>query len=1099
MQDVAGTLPYGLISFEHDDALAPTSIDSEVIMNSSRAFPIVGVGASAGGLEPLQKLLGSMPREPAMAFVIITHLNPEHVSMLPEILARTTWMDVRAARDGDRIEPGSVWVLAPNSVLTIEAEQLRSREPEPNRAERNPIDIFLASLAREQAERAVGIILSGGGSDGALGLKAIKEHGGFTFVQGSDHSAPRHSGMPTSAIATGMVDMVLPIDEIPGQLVHLARVTEGMEAEADAESDEERIAAAQKVICAIIQRQLGHDFGGYKASTFLRRIRRRQGLLRLQDLEAYQERLRKDPDEVNALFQDLLIHVTSFFRDQEAFEALAHCVRRLLDEKGPDDPLRVWVPGCSTGEEAYSLAILLQEEMGRAGVAPTVQLFATDIDAAAIDIARVGRYPAAMLEDRISTERLQRFFVAEGQTCRVKQEIRDLCVFSTHSLVRDPPFSRLDLISCRNLLIYLTSDLQRRLVPIFHYALRPGGYLFLGSAENISHHGNLFNTVDAKKRIFQRNDQTSTPVAFPVYLAGERLPSVGARGPHPIAAGNSARHLAETRVLERFAPAFVVIDEAGEVLHYSGRTGKYLEAPTGAPTRQLIPQARKDLRLELSSALAEARRTTAPVHRPNLHVQWDDRRQRFDLIIESIVAPDQSRVFVVVFDEVGSPLSEEQASGLQQSAANADDVTDHLEHELQETRDRLQSVIEEYETAIEELRSSNEELVSMNEELQSTTEELETAKEEQQSVNEELQTVNQELRDKIEQLARATDDMRNLFASAHIATLLLDQNLVIRSFTPDASTIFNLIDSDVGRHLPDFSHCLDYPELRDDLMHTATRGEPRERQVATVGDEGDPPSHYLVRLQPYRSESGKVDGVVASFVNVTRLVEAERHQRYLLAELNHRVKNMLTMVISLAMQTEASSDNSAQFLEVFQDRLHAMARTFELLSREHWGKIAFRELLEVTVAALPDGGHQAIQPHGPEVVLRPKAALALGMVLHELVTNAVKHGALSVPDGGVTVNWRTMAQNGQEVEIDWLEHGGPPVTDTVAEGFGTKLIQGEIAHTLRGQCELKFEPDGLHAHIAFPAAENLAGGDPSRRGDGPEAGKHKAKAAGHER
>ncbi len=648
--------------------------------------------------------------------------------------------------------------------------------------------------------------------------------------------------------------------------------------------------------------------------------------------------------------------------------------------------------------------------------------------------------------------------------------------------------------------LYLTSDLQRKIVPIFHYALRPGGYLFLGSAENIAHHGNLFTTVDAKTRIFQRNDQASTPVAFPVYLAGERPPSVGARGPHPIAAGNSARHLAETRVLERFAPAFVVIDEAGEVLHYSGRTGKYLEAPTGAPTRHLIPQTRKDLRLELSSALAEARSTTAPVHRPNLHVQLDGRRQHFDLTVEPIVAPDQSRLFVVVFNDAGLPLEAEEESGLQQSAASADELTEHLERELQETRDRLQSVIEEYETAIEELRSSNEELVSMNEELQSTTEELETAKEEQQSVNEELQTVNQELRDKIEQLARATDDMRNLFASAQIATLLLDDHLVIRSFTPVASTIFNLIDSDVGRRLPDFSHRLDYPELRDDLTHTATSGEPRERQVATVADDGHPPLHYLVRLQPYRSESGKLDGVVASFVDVTRLVEAERHQRYLLAELNHRVKNMLTMVISLATQTEASSDNTAQFLEVFQDRLHAMARTFELLSREHWGKIALRELLEVTFAALPNGRHKAIQHRGPEVVLRPKTALALGMVVHELVTNAVKYGALSVPDGGVTVQWRTMAHNGQEVEIDWREHGGPPVPETVAEGFGTKLIQGEIAHTVRGRCELKFEPDGLHAHIAFPAAENLAEGDPSRRGDGDghEAGKHKAKAAGHE-
>lgn len=1046
-------------------------------MPQSQTFPIVAIGASAGGLTPLEAVLGGLPREPTMGVVVVTHLNPDRPSVLPEILARATWMEVVKAEHGQTVEAGRVHVMPPGAILTIRDGRLIIRRPNAERRERNPIDIFFGALATDAGDRAIGIVLSGAGSDGALGLKAIKEHGGITMAQGADHSAPGHSGMPDSAVATGMVDLLLPVEAMAPKLAELASsmLLEALAIPEASESEPEQLDEARRTICGIVTKQVGHDFSGYKPSTFLRRVRRRMQILHLISLAAFIERLRRDPDEVAALFHDLLINVTDFFRDADAFEALTHHIPRLLDGKGADETVRVWIPGCATGEEVYSIAILFREAQEAMETPPKVQIFATDIDEAALGVARSGRYPAALLE-KVSEERLERYFVNDGGSYSITREVREICIFSAHSLVRDPPFSRIDMISCRNLLIYLGSELQNRVVPLFHYALCPGGLLFLGSAENVSQHPDLFNAIDKKHRIFERAEKAPGAIGFPLYVAGGPMPSVVADRPVPRSeqAIRSVRSMAEARVLERHAPAFVIVDADNEIIHFSGRTGRYLEAPTGAPTRHLPSLARKGLRLDLGIALNEARQAGHAVTRNDLSIELDDRVQFFDLTVEPLREQGGDSLCLVLFAETGEPVAADQVAvrGLRCFQGD-EEAVQHLEHELRETRERLQSLVEEYETAIEELKSSNEELVSMNEELQSTSEELETAKEEQQSVNEELHTVNIELHRKVEELDRANADMRNLFASTRIATVFLDRGLLIRSFTPDAGSIFNLIGSDIGRPLTDISNRLAYARLKEDIYKVFETGDPLERAVASAVSEERRKIHYLARLRPYRDREGQVEGIVATFVDVTQLVEAEEHQRLLVAELNHRVKNMLAIVMALSTQTAGTADDVAGFVEVFQARLHAMARTFELLSRRRWSDVDIRQIME---EALQPFAGDRLHLEGPPLVLHPKAALSIGMVLHELVTNAVKYGALSSSNGILKVDWRAVGgDDAPRVEISWIEHDGPAVTVPHREGFGSQLVKGEVFYTLQGDVKLDFASDGLRVNISFPADPLLVG------------------------
>jgi two-component system, chemotaxis family, CheB/CheR fusion protein len=1037
---------------------------------------IVGVGASAGGVEALQGLFRALPSGSGMGFVVVTHLAPGQVSVLDEILRRAAAIRVVRAEDGALVRADEAHVAAPDSVVTLERGRLRVRPADPLRRERHPVDVFLASLAEDRGERAVAVILSGSGTDGALGVKAVKEGGGLAVAQGGDGAAPRHKGMPASAVSTGLVDMVVPVEDIPGRLAEYARGFDALAALTDATGrrGNGRVAELRAAICDILRHQLGHDFAGYKERTFMRRVQRRMQVLQVHELGDYVERLRREPGEVAMLFRDLLISVTDFFRDEDAFAALrTHVIPRIFEGKGAGDTVRAWVPGCATGEEVLSLAILMREHMDGLDASPKVQLFATDIDDPALDVARTARYPASLLRG-MGPERVERFFTEENGVYAVTKQVRDMCVFSSHSVIRDPPFSRVDLVSCRNLLIYLDAETQSRVIPVFHYALRPGGFLFLGSAEGVSQHGGLFAPVDKQNRIFRRRELPPSAARPPLFVPGVRFPTTTAgAGPAPgtgAAGGLPLRRAAEARVLERWAPAHVVVDREGEVVHFSPRTGRYLEPAAGQPSRQLVAMARGGLRLDLRAALQRAVETGAVAAAERVEVEIEDGRiQLVDLTVEPMPPrADGEQLYLVLFADRGPSLSREEMEA--QDRASADEARASrasADRELVETRERLQATIEEYETALEELKSANEEMTSVNEELQSTNEELETSKEEVQSVNEELHTINQELSNKIDQLNLINTDLKNLYESTRIALIFLDRQLVIRNFTPAVTELFSLIPADRGRPLADLSGNLDYEDLQRDAQAVLAGGEPIERRVSRRDDR----AHYMVRVLPYRSGEGAVEGAIITFVDMTGMAEAERRQRTLVHELNHRVRNMLTVVIALASQTLRRTPAPEAFAEAFRGRIEALARAYGLVAHEQWGDVRLGDVVrEELEPHLLDGGADRIEIRGDAaVMLDPKQAVALGMVLHELATNAVKYGSLSAAEGRLAVSWGVEERgDGRRLVLRGAESGGPPVGEPAARGFGSELIEREIGHELDGEAGMEFAPEGLRATFSVP-------------------------------
>ncbi|MBY0331975.1 MAG: PAS domain-containing protein [Acetobacteraceae bacterium] len=1049
------------------------------------ATAVVGIGASAGGVEALSSFFHAVPPDSGLAYVVVTHLGPGRDSLLPEILAKAAPIPVRRAADGEVPEANHVYTLATAATLTLVEGRLHLQAE--GRRPANPIDVFLASLAEDRAEHAVGVVLSGGGGDGTLGLKAVKERGGLTVAQGSDGIGPQHHSMPDSAIAAGNVDLILPVEEIPARLVRYAAglaMLEGLAAP-QPESPAAALRDSRRAICQVLRNQVGHDFSGYKESTFLRRVQRRMQVLQIDTAAGYLDRLRRDPQEASRLFRDLLIGVTSFFRDADAFEALERLVvPALFEGRGADGAVRVWVPGCATGEEAYSLAILLRERMLAMEAPPRVQIFATDIDDGALTVARAGRYPATMLDGVVPPERQARFFTADGETMVLRREVRDLCVFSSHSVVRDPPFSRMDLVSCRNLLIYLDNEVQRRVVPVFHYALRPGGYLFLGTAEGIGSFGELFAPLEQGNRIFRRRDH-ATLASAPVWLpeipnaatptgAAPRAPpgamaaAAGGGGPErPIGTVPTLRHQVERRLLERFAPAHVVVNREADVVHFSAGTGRFLEAAAGAPGRNLLAMARRGLRLDLRAVLLEARETRQPARRSGVVMAPEDRMQPVTITVEPLGEDAADPLFLVLFEEAGPPRGAETPEGGTGGAAREPGAaTARLEEELREVRDRLQSTIEEYETALEELKSANEEMVSMNEELQSASEELQTANEEQQSINEELHTVNTEMGAKIDALDRANADLGNLFENTRIATVFLDRQRLIRSFTPTCADIFHLLPGDVGRPLTDITCMLDYPELHADIEEVLRTGAPRERPV----QRQDGRAHHLARLAAYRDTEGRIDGVLATFAEITSVVRAEAHQRMMVAELNHRVKNSLAVVVGIAI----GSLPAGPARDAFIARLKSLSRAHELLSEGNWSSVRLAEILRGEAAPYAMEGHERLTLSGPEVLVSPRMAQSLALVVHELATNAAKYGALSVETGHVAISW-TLAEAGAPVlRLVWREIGGPAAAPPTRRGFGSRVIQREVTAGLAGRLRMEFAPDGLEPVIEVPLERRAA-------------------------
>jgi len=950
---------------------------------------IVGIGASAGGLDAFHSFFQAMPADSGMAFVVILHLPVGRKSMLPEILGRWTAMPVVEGEDGTPIEPDRVYVPPPHAIATVEQGRLRIRMP-PSDAPREyrPIDGFFDSLAADLREDAVGIVLSGTGSDGALGLKAIKHCGGLTIAQGSDAGGPQYDGMPAGAIATGAVDLVATADAMPGHLLRMN--AEGAADVEPGEASPEETDAARLVICAILRTQIGHDFSGYKDKTFMRRVQRRMQVAGSRSLRDYTARLENDHEEVVLLFRDLLIRVTGFFRDSEAFAALEKLViPQLFAGKHADDSVRVWVPGCATGEEAYSLAILLREQMDRMRGPPKVMVFGTDIDEPAIAAARLGRFPTTLL-DGLSPERRNRFFHASHSGYLVAKEIRELCTFSPHSLVRDPPFSRMDLISCRNLLIYMDTDLQSAVIPMFHYSLVPDGILLLGSSESTSRHEDLFEPLDKAARLFKKRNIRSPPISLSRQAAGQLV-----RGP-----ASAAR--AEQR-------------------------------PAYAEALALLERER-DARLALTAAAAAA----AP-------------------------APPTSGLL--------GRLSLQLGRGLQAASARLLPSVKEVRDELLGTKEQLQSITEQYETALEEIRSANEELHSVNEELQSTNEELETSKEELQSVNEELNTVNVRLSEKVDELDRANSDLQNLFDSTQIATVFLDRHLIVRGFTPAVAGIYNLIPSDKGRPLTDIVSQLRYNGLREDVQQVLDTLDPLERRVTRE----DQQAHYIMRVLPYRAPDSTVSGTLVTFLDVTSIVQAEQHHRLLVDELNHRVKNMLTVVLSLAAQTLRRSATLDEFSEAFMGRVQALTASYTLLSGQNWLSVSLRDLLteETRPYAAPDRNNIVME--GPGVRLAAAGVLAIGMAIHELATNAIKYGALSVPEGIVTITWRFDYLGGEkQLVLEWVEANGPAVQAPGKRGFGITMIERGLAHELAGEAHVAFDPKGVRAILRAPAGGAVA-------------------------
>ncbi|GAB6040395.1 chemotaxis protein CheB [Endothiovibrio diazotrophicus] len=832
----------------------------------SGAFPIVGIGCSAGGLEALEKFLTHLPGDGAPALVVVQHLAPDHDSTLPELLQRFTPLEVTSAADGMVVQPGRVYVIPPNKDLSLLHGRLRLLEPVAPRGLRLPIDFFLRALAEDRGERAIGVILSGMGSDGVLGLRAIREKNGLTLAQ--EPTSAQSEGMPRSAIEAGVAEIVGPPESLPGRIIdYLRHPAHELWQETPHTTD---ILSALDRIVILLRDHSGNDFSLYKSNTLYRRIERRMAVHQFAGLDDYVRYLRGTPQELDLLFKELLIGVTRFFRDAPVWETLRdEGLPRLLARHPGGGALRAWVPACSTGEEAYSLAIVFSEALAR--LAPnarfTLQIYATDLDPDAITRARKGLYPDNIAAD-VSAERLARHFVAEeGGGYRVATEIREMVVFAPQNVISDPPFTKLDLLCCRNLLIYFGAELQKQLLPLFYYALNPNGLLLLGNAETIGNYNHLFAPLQREARLFERLDQ-------PLSVMELRFPD---KAPHPNHEGaglsreagvEDLGRLTDQLIQQHFAPAAVLVNADGDILYISGRTGNYLEPAAGKSNMNLHAMAREGLREALIGVIHMALKEPQPIQLNGLRVGTNGGTRRVDVTVQAVERPAALRGrVIVVFKDAPTPPQRHRAG--QQAA---DDNCPVLEQELRQTREALQVTQEEMQTTVEELRSSNEELQSTNEELQSTNEELTTSKEELQSLNEELQTVNAELQSKVDDLTWVRNDMANLLNSTEIATIFLDNKMRLRRFTTHATKLFKLIAGDVDRPLSHVVTDLDYPQLKDDALEVLRTLVFREKVVATFDGRW-----YRVRIMPYRTQENVIDGVVITFIDITeiKLLEAE--------------------------------------------------------------------------------------------------------------------------------------------------------------------------------------------------------------------------------
>jgi two-component system CheB/CheR fusion protein len=905
-------------------------------------FPVVGIGASAGGLEAMVLFFTHLPRDTGMAFVVVTHQHPGQISLLPELLGRKTDVPVVLGDEGTPLQPDHIYICRPGGYLAILRGILhRMGESEPQ-SPHLPIDYFFRSLSEDQREMAVGIVLSGTGSDGTLGLKAIKGESGVTMVE--DPQAAKYDGMPSSAIASGLVDYVLAPAEMPKQLVAYAKLPYLLGRIVAAELPVVPELSMQKIF-VLLRSHTGNEFSSYKSSTLRRRIERRMNVHEITDPNHYVRYLQDNPHEIDFLFKELLVSVTNFFRDPEAWKVLSHKpLGQLLKSRAKNHVMRVWIPGCATGEEVFSTAIALSECMDWTKRHFKVQIFGTDLDVEAIERARSGLYPEGISAD-IAPDLLKRYFQQDDNGYRIRKGIREMAIFAAHNVIKDPPFTKLDMICCRNLLIYLNADLQRKLLPVFYYTLKPGGLLFLGSSETVGSFTDLFEVVDKTWRIYRRKDNPTQSVQFPE-IPSQVIWSQKGKGtqnplPEPPKDWRIDKVL-EGCLLARFAPASVVVSDKGDVVYIHGRTGMYLELASGQPRNNLLGMAREGLQTDLALALRQAASTNREIVHTGIRVRTGDDFAEVDLTATKILEPETVRgLFLVTFRPTPDSNSVDPvAEETKVVAPGNQDRLEMLEGELTHTRKSLRSIIEEFETA-------NEELQSTNEELQSTNEEIETSKEEILSLNEELRTVNAELLSKVDELSQANNDMQNLLNSTDIATIFLDTSLHVKRYTDKTRKLINLIPSDIGRSIGDLTSNLKLDKLDEltlvcsEVMETLAF---HEREVQTTDG-----SWQLMRVIPYRTIENVIEGLVITFVNIDALKEIETKGSKARRYFENIVDTMRGPLIVLDDDLRVIFANLAFYRSFKTSARQAVGERIYELGSGQWDLPELRELLETII------------------------------------------------------------------------------------------------------------------------------------------------------
>ncbi|WP_052257208.1 chemotaxis protein CheB [Flavobacterium sp. AED] len=830
-------------------------------------FPIIGIGASAGGLEALELFFEKMPNNSGMAFVVIQHLDPTHVGIMPELLQRMTQMKVLQATDTLKVKPNSVYVIPPNKSLSILKGKLHLFEPLESRGLRLPIDVFFRSLALDRKEKSIGIIFSGMGSDGSDGLKVIKENNGFVLVQ--EPASAKFDSMPRNAIEAVIPDIVAPAEELPAKLIALLKYFPKINT--DSEVYVKSKSSIDKIII-LLREQSGHDFSMYKKNTLMRRIERRKAIHQIDTIQTYVRFLQENPKEVELLFKELLIGVTSFFRDTAVWEKLKEeIIPNLLKEIPNGYTIRAWVPACSTGEEAYSLAIIFEEVIEKIGRHKNIklQIFATDLDIVAIEKARKGFF-LSDIEKEVSPERINNFFYIEKSGYRVNTSIREMIVFAPHDVIKDPPFTKLDLLTCRNMLIYMEPQLQNKLIMLFNYSLNPGGIMVLGTAETIGSSIKGFDIIDSKLKIFKRTSKSVIPefTNFPSSFSQIKRLTTDIMKETKVV--ENIQILADQILLQRFSPASILVNDKGDIIYITGRTGKYLEPVAGKANWNIHAMAREGLRNELPAAFRKALQSFDPVKIENVKIVENGSKYFVNLTLQQIESPDALKgMIMLVFSDVPEIL-ESDVNALKEKKQSVSGKQKELEAELIRCKEDLNSTREEMQTSQEELKSTNEELQSTNEELQSTNEELTTSKEELQSLNEELQTVNAELQSKLVDFEQANNDMKNLLNSTEIATLFLDKELNIRRFTDPVTKIFKLRATDTGRPFTDLVCDLNYPDMGSNALGVIRTLSSIQKEVAT--NDG---RYYYVRIMPYRTLDDRIDGLVITFTDITIAKQAE--------------------------------------------------------------------------------------------------------------------------------------------------------------------------------------------------------------------------------